>query len=106
MGAGPLPERCACPCGGGSEQMAEGTLSCGPLLFTHKSGPLGFLDRPDRREVPGVVSWLTQRGPSLSRTLPVAGGTLRCGPAWYHRECMPPVPVKAAHHATQERARV
>jgi len=63
MGAGPLPERRACPCGGGSEQMAEGTLSCGPLLFTHKSGPPGSLDGPDRRDVPGVVSLLTQEGP-------------------------------------------
>src|SRR4029434_9694760 len=61
MGAGPLQEQCAYPCGG-SEQMAEGTLSCGPLLFTHKSGPLGFLDRPDRRDVPGGVSLLTQEG--------------------------------------------
>ena len=106
MGAGPLPERCACPCGGGSEQMAEGTLSCGPLLFTHKSGPLGFLDRPARREVPGVVSLLTQEGPRSHGPLPVAGGTLRCGPACDPSACMPPVPVKAAHHATQERARV
>src|SRR4030095_15289099 len=63
MGAGPLPERCACPCGGGSEQMAEGILPFGLLVSTHKSGPPGSLDGPDMRDVPGVVSWLTQDGP-------------------------------------------
>jgi hypothetical protein len=71
-GGRPLPERCACPCGG-AEQMAEGTMSCGPLLFTHKSGPLGFLDSPARREVPGIYD---------SREFVQAGGLISYGPSW------------------------